>query len=123
MKAEGIPFKNVLERNFDINNEVIIPTITKKVKAKEDRSELVKPEKPTTKNIVMIDMIAGNLPLHGTKLLVRIAINLSLGESIIRPPTTPAALQPNPIHMVNACLPQAEQFLKHLSKLKAIRGR
>ena len=37
--------------------------------------------------------------LQGTKLLVSIAINLSLGESIILAPTTPAALQPNPMHM------------------------
>lgn len=41
---------------------------------------------------------AGNLPLHGTKLFVSIARILSRGESIIRHPTTPAALQPKPIH-------------------------
>lgn len=29
------------------------------------------------------------------------------GESVIRQPTTPAALQPKPMHMVRACLPQA----------------
>ena len=29
------------------------------------------------------------------------------GESMIRQPTTPAALQPKPMHMVRACLPQA----------------
>ena len=33
--------------------------------------------------IVAIDIKNGNLPLHGTKLFVNIAINLSLGESII----------------------------------------
>ena len=42
----------------------------------------------------------GNLPLHGTNAFVNIAINLSLGESIILHPTTPAALHPNPMHMV-----------------------
>ena len=36
----------------------------------------------------------GNLPLHGTKLLVIIAIKRSLGDSIIRHPMTPHALQP-----------------------------
>ena len=38
--------------------------------------------------------------LHGTKLFVSIAINLSLGEFIILHPVTPQLLQPNPMHMV-----------------------
>lgn len=41
----------------------------------------------------------GYLPLQGTKELVTEAITLSLGDSIILVPTTPAALQPNPMHM------------------------
>ena len=61
--------------------------------------------------------------LQGTKLLVKIAINFSRGESIILAPTTPAALQPNPIHIVSACLPHAPQHLKHLSRLNAILGK
>lgn len=61
--------------------------------------------------------------MHGTKQLVNIAIIFSLFESIILQPTTPAALQPNPIHMVNACFPQVQHRLKHLSKLKAILGK
>ena len=65
----------------------------------------------------------GNFPLHGMKLLVRIATSRSLLESMMRHPVTPAALQPSPMHMVNACFPQARQDWKHLSKLKAIRGR
>ena len=56
-------------------------------------------------------------------MLVNIAINLSLGESIILVPITPAALHPNPIHINNACLPHAEHFLKTVSKLKAILGK
>ena len=51
-------------------------------------------------NIVAMVIKNGNLPLHGTKLLVNIAINLSLGESIILHPVTPQLLQPNPMHMV-----------------------
>lgn len=42
----------------------------------------------------------GNLPLHGINVFVRIAISLSRGELIILQPITPAALQPNPMHMV-----------------------
>lgn len=47
-------------------------------------------------NIDEIVIKNGKRPLQGTKLLVSVAINLSLGESIILVPTTPAALQPNP---------------------------
>lgn len=58
------------------------------------------------------DMVirVGNLPLQGTKLLVKIAISLSLGESIILQAITPAALQPNPMHMVKHCLPCEHAF-------------
>ena len=41
----------------------------------------------------------GKRPLQGTKALVKIEIRRSLGESIILQPITPAALQPNPMHM------------------------
>lgn len=47
-------------------------------------------------NIEAIVFKNGKRPLQGTKLLVSIEINRSLGESIILAPTTPAALQPNP---------------------------
>lgn len=67
--------------------------------------------------------MVGNLPLHGTKLFVKMAIIRSLGESIILAPTTPTALQPNPMHMVRACFPQAWHFLNCLSKLNAILGK
>ena len=68
-------------------------------------------------------IIVGNLPLHGTKLFVTIASNLSRGESIILHPTTPAALHPKPMQIVSDCLPQALQHANGLSKLKAIRGK
>ena len=65
----------------------------------------------------------GKRPLQGTKLLVKIETNFSRGESIILQPTTPAALQPNPMHMVIICLPVQQHFLKNPSILKAILGR
>lgn len=68
---------------------------TVKVESKEPVNP---PHKPAIK-ILEIVIKKGNLPLQGTKLLVSIAISFSLGESIIRHPTTPAALQPNPMHM------------------------
>ena len=90
---------------------------------KVETIDAVIPEKLEAINIVEIVIKKGNLPLQGTKTFVKIAINLSLGESIILHPHTPAALQPNPMHMVIICLPLVYAFLKHLSILKAIRGK
>ena len=56
--------------------------------------------------------INGNRPLHGAKVLVRIANSRSLGELMTRVPMTAAALQPNPMHIVRHCLPQHPAFLK-----------
>ena len=76
-----------------------------------------------TKNIVITVIIVGNFPLQGTSELVMTAKRRSLGEFMILAPVTPHALQPNPMHMVRACFPQALHFAKGLSKLKAILGR
>ena len=65
----------------------------------------------------------GKRPLHGTKLFVRIATSRSRGESMIRVAITPAALQPNPIAIVSACLPWAPARRNRKSRLKATRGR
>ena len=61
------------------------------------------------KNMVMSAMSAGNRPLHGMRLLVSTASSRSRSESMMRQPTTPAALQPRPMHIVSACLPHARQ--------------
>ena len=61
--------------------------------------------------------------MQGTRLFVSTARSLSLFESIILQPTTPTALHPNPMHMVNACLPQAPTQAKGLSRLYAILGK
>jgi len=74
-------------------------------------------------NIVEIAIKKGYLPLHGTKELVIDAMVRSLGDSIILVPTTPAALQPNPIHIVIICLPLVNALLKKPSILKASLGR
>lgn len=62
--------------------------------------------------MVAIQIKNGNLPLHGIKLFVRIDTSFSLGESIILHPTTPAALQPSPMHMVSACFPRTTCLFK-----------
>ena len=75
------------------------------------------------KNIVIIEIKVGNLPLQGIKLLVIIAKSLSLLELIILQPTTAQALHPKPIHIVKDCFPFVPAFLKKWSKLKAILGK
>ena len=65
----------------------------------------------------------GNRPLQGTRALVRIAIRRSRGLWMMRQPITPTALQPSPMHMQSACLPQARQRWKQRSRWKATRGR
>ena len=115
------PFKMVIDKIFDTNKVIIIPSKIKDVSIRA----LIKGEKIElpTKKALDSDIKIGNLPLQGTKQFVKIAINLSLFESIILAPVTPTALHPNPIHIVNACFPQALHLLKHLSKLNAILGK
>ena len=76
-----------------------------------------------TINSEISDISVGNRPLHGTNPFVTAAMRRSRGESIIRHPVTPAALQPNPMHIVNACFPHAPDFLNLWSRLKATLGR
>ena len=63
------------------------------------------------------DTSIGSLPLHGIKEFVSTASMRSLFESIILEPLIPTALQPRPIHIINACLPQAPQAANGRSRL------
>ena len=99
-KEDGIPFKIVFDKILDITSVIIIPRIIIPITAIVDIIEEPIPPIVPAINIVAMVIKNGNLPLHGTKLLVNMAINLSLGESIILHPVTPQLLQPNPIHMV-----------------------
>ena len=123
VKDEGSPFNIVLDSIFETNNVNKIPnkttSITTTAATNPENIPAIEPEI----NIVATVIKNGNLPLQGTKQFVSIAINFSLGEFIILVPTTAAALQPNPIHIVSACLPEVHAHLKHLSKLKAILGK
>ncbi len=73
--------------------------------------------------IEAIRIWVGQRPLQRAKLLVMIAINRSRGLSMMRVETIAAALQPQPMAMVRACLPCAPTRLKTRSRLKATRGR
>ena len=105
--------------------EIKVSIIPKRITKVKTNAEAMPPKKPeaVTKNIDINAIIAGNLPLQGTRLFVIIPRSLSLGESMIRQPITPAALQPKPIHIVRACFPQLLHLLKGLSRLKAILGK
>lgn len=75
-----------------------------RVKKIDEIAELAKLISVPIKNMVIIEISVGKRPLQGTKLLVIMAISLSLGESIMRQPMIPAALQPKPMHMVYTIL-------------------
>ena len=98
VKEEGIPLSRVCDKSLDIASVAATPSrIAPRSRSADITDENLFPA--VTKNIVIIAIIVGNRPLQGTKLLVRIAISRSRGESIIRHPVTPQALQPNPIAM------------------------
>lgn len=99
---DGTPFNIVFDSIHDTKNVISIPKIITAVSKRLDNIDEEIPDAFPMKNIVIIAIIVGNLPLQGTKLLVSIAIIRSRGESIIRQPTIPAALHPNPIHTVKA---------------------
>ena len=99
---DGIPLRMVLDKILDTKRVTIMANTNTPVRIILDFKLL---NVPTAKNMVMMAISPGNLPLHGTNALVRIAISLSLGESIILHPTTPHALQPRPMHIERACFP------------------
>ena len=117
MKEEGCPLRMVLERSQDTRKVIRMPNRIRRVRRKAALKVLPGPEAAPMKNMAIRAVRVGNLPLQGTKLLVRTAISRSLGESMMRQPVTPAALQPKPIIMVRACLPQARQAWKGRSRL------
>ena len=87
----------VEDNPLDAISVTVMPSTMTAASTREMRREDI-PVMPV-KKMVAIVIMAGNRPLQGIKLLVRIAISLSRLESMIRVPTTPAALQPSPIHM------------------------
>lgn len=104
MKEEGTPLSTVLDKSFVAPKVIAIPRSITPVKSTADITEEKVPPEVPIKNMVSIAMSAGYLPLQGTKLFVSIARSRSLGESMIRHPTTPAALHPKPMHMVSVIL-------------------
>ena len=110
VKEEGMPFKMVLDSRRDTAKVIPTASAISSARSTADRTESSGAAMLPKKNMDIMDMIVGKRPLQGTKLFVTAAISRSLGESMIRQPVTPAALHPNPMHIVNACLPHAPAF-------------
>ena len=117
MKEDGTPRKTVRESSRVTPKVTPTPSRISPVSISAERSDRPAPAAVPTKKMRIRLTSVGNRPLQGTKLLVRMASSRSLGESIMRQPTTPAALQPNPMQMVSACLPQAPQRFSGRSRL------
>ena len=113
-----------MDNILDINRVI---KIENKINPRRIKAEIIEEVNLLLEVVIRkIDIIAikvGNLPLQGAKTLVKIAINFSFLDLIIRQPITPQALQPYPIHIVSDCFPWAPHFLNTLSRLKAILGK
>lgn len=70
-------------------------------------------------NIVLIAIKKGNLPLQGTKLLVKMEINLSRGESIILHPTQPCSITTKSHAHSNHLFTRATTFFKKTIHIKS----
>ena len=101
VNEEGNPFNIVFDKNFDAAKVIATPRTITPVKSAAEIKVAPAPADAPTKNIDIIAIKVGKRPLQGTKLLVIMAIRRSRGESIIRHPITPAALHPNPMHMIS----------------------
>lgn len=86
------------------------PSKIKMVSNNADPTDWINPPDTPTKNMDKMAIKVGKRPLQGTKLFVIMAIRRSLGESIIRHPTIPAALHPNPIQIMNIIMYHAIIF-------------
>lgn len=93
MYDEAAPRNMVTERVFDKSKATTAPPTT-------DRRSPMLEMSAEEDSTAMQAMIIGSRPLHGMRELVIIAIRLSRGESMMRQPVTPTALQPSPISMV-----------------------
>ncbi len=99
-KPDGAPLATVKDSSFDTASVSKTQTSSISSKISATSIELRNPNALPAKNIIIIAISIGNLPLQGIKLFVNTAISLSFGFSMIRQPVTPQALQPMPIAML-----------------------
>ncbi len=117
------PRSTVRDSNHEAKNIAATPSTATVTTAEADTSPARCAGARAPTKMVAMRICVGHRPLHSEKLLVMIAIRRSRGLSITLVATTPAALQPNPMHMVSACLPCAPARWNRLSRLNATRGR
>ena len=106
VNVDFLVFRIVFDRIFDTRNVIRIDSRMNPSRINADRVVFI--SLFLIFMVIKIDIIAimiGNLPLHGLKQLVIIAISFSFLSFIIRHPITPQALQPYPMHIVRACFP------------------
>ena len=123
VKDDGTPRRIVFESREQAANVMRTDRTISSVSRAAPANELNGAGRAPATNREISDISVGNLPLQGTKPFVAAAMRRSRGESIMRQPVTPAALQPKPMHIVRACFPQAPDFLNLWSRLKATLGR
>ena len=95
VKVDFLVFRIVFDRIFDTMNVIRIDSRMNPSRIKADSIEFI--NLLFIFMVIKIDIIAiivGNLPLHGLKQLVMMAISFSFLSFIIRHPITPQALQP-----------------------------
>ena len=119
-KEVGTPFKRVLE---SVHEASIDASTLRTTNMDNKIAEPIFGDWLAVKNTQIKQMRDGKRPLQGMKAFVMMAMSLSLGESMILAPVTAAALQPKPMQVVSACLPQALHFLNALSRLNATLGK
>lgn len=92
-KADGTP-RNMVLLSRKETNSVILTASTIRRNTKPPAATGFPPAKKNPERRISV----GKRPLQGTRQFVRMAINRSLGDSMMRQAVTPAALQPKPMH-------------------------
>ena len=118
VKAEASPRRIVRVSTHDTTSVKIAPSTTIASTEPAATSEATAGGNAAATNTVASMISVGKRPLHGTKLLVRIATSRSRGESITRVAMMPAALQPKPIAIDSACLPCAPARLEQVIEVE-----
>ena len=108
---------------FEVNSVIAVAIISSSRIINAVKMCVKLPSTDAAKKMVLRVISVGMRPLQGMKLFVSIAMLRSLLDDIIRHPTTPQALQPNPISIVRACFPLVPEFLNIPSRLNATLGR
>ncbi len=123
LKAETSPRSTVRESSHEMAKVSTMPSTATVTTASAETSPARCAGATLPTKIVATRICVGQRPLQSAKLFVMMAMSRSRGLSMMRAATTPAALQPQPMAIVSACLPCAPTRRNVRSRLKATRGR